>query len=87
MSGHTPGRWENAAVEHGKAHIVKGPPMTVSYLGCAFLRREDARLVAAAPEMLAALKSLMEDYHGSYAAFESASKMAEAIIAKAEGKS
>ena len=56
----TPGPWEAAAVDHGKAHIVKGPPMTVSYMRPAFMREDDAALVAAAPETARQRDMLLE---------------------------
>lgn len=92
---HTPGPWH--ATQWGKTVVIDAP----EYLGLAHLNhignimangrpalaidKANARLIAAAPEMLEALKALLwqHDNHGQL--FGMALQDARATIAKAEG--
>lgn len=99
---HTPGPWrvkDNGSMEgphvYGLVHPVDGGDYAplAGYRGGA-LSQADARLIAAAPELLHALKSAAEFMHifdeQSEAAFGNwadRGKLINAAIAKAEGKS
>ena len=104
MSKHTPGPWRILPEECDKPYIrVRGTVLgarykvanviTPSYEGVhereAEETRANARLIAAAPELLEALKLMVErfaDSAGYFGDFKSdAVKNAEAAIAKAEG--
>lgn len=86
---HTPGPWE---IERGYSTIIKsiGPCVADEYAGSAWLEvsEANARLIAAAPELLDALKELLDrewqDDEGDYT-LEMARRKARAAIAKAIG--
>ena len=80
MSEHTPGPWEAVAVDAGH-YVVWDSQGNV--LGRR-LYPEDARLIAAAPELLAALERVVYDLEPYVTA--SHLQPARAAIAKARGK-
>ena len=89
MSGHTPGPWEvGRAMRNDQECIVGDVDSVVAFMpdetiGCTFIPA-NARLIAAAPELLAALIDLADRAEG----LESkclGTVMARAAIAKATG--
>ena len=103
---HTPGPWEfaewNAGVNNtpGFGLIAKcgGPDVTIhtrtldgnGYVDCTERAMANARLIAAAPDLLAALQTLnlvvgLTPIAGNKGALQEACDMARAAIAKAEG--
>ena len=78
---HTPGPWE---IERGYSTIIKsiGPCVPDEYAGSAWLEvsEADARLIAAAPDLLEALKAMLSEVEGCYCTTE---KQARAAIEKA----
>ena len=97
MSGHTPGPWwhypprpfkRGIEVHRVRAEGVRGD------LVATVVRREDAPLIAAAPDMLDSFKALLADFKaikqhldgGPWAFADTAIKGHEAFIAKVEGK-
>lgn len=84
MAAHTPGPWK--ATGNG---IHRGTTcVATTHMDPHEQRAVDARLIAAAPDMLAALKLLVEDVRG-YAAWDRpchALDVAEAALSKAEGR-
>jgi hypothetical protein len=89
---HTPGPW-TMDYESGQYFFLEGPDQhpLMRQRGGMMPTRHDARLIAAAPELLAACKSLLlyvETYGGEVTAnIEAAFPIYRAAIAKAEGKS
>ena len=53
MSNHTPGPWK---VNHGSVYTIDDKPITGSF---ATEREANARLIAAAPELLEALEDIL----------------------------
>jgi hypothetical protein len=96
MSKHTPGPWQTDQAEHDapyqdiRIHAGKGSICCV-WIDDAPLhdynaeQRANARLIAAAPELLEALKRLMSETTTMQDALEAA-QQARAAIAKAEGE-
>ena len=84
MSTHTPGPWEIRAEEADEEYWITEPHYTVGPASIVF-NIEDACLIAAAPELLEALK-LMIDTHDTGGWPTSTIVIARAAIAKAEGK-
>ena len=64
MSKHTPGPWEVDGVKFQGGYYFAQDNHLI--LGSAY-READAHLIAAAPEMLAALRELVDDIEGPYA--------------------
>lgn len=86
---HTPGPWI-ADVRSENCAFIEGPP--TSYGECYFENAADARLIAAAPELLAALKRAREAVNAIVLSTHSVSftadlKAIEAAISKAETQS
>lgn len=83
---HTPGPWSVWTILVGKD---KGKLVIQDFLGvetvCSVTRKEDARLIAAVPELLAALRDLMKSCQNWAPTIDRS--RARAAIAKAEGKS
>jgi hypothetical protein len=82
---HTPGPW--VAVKHPEAgydidHVATGHGIVT---GSGVEKEEDAHLIAAAPDLLAALEEISELSYGDEG--DGASKIAEAAIKKAKGES
>lgn len=107
MSKHTPGPWTVEDVGYGDIQENESRPMVTSPKGRIIADpgddaagRANARLIAAAPEMLAALKRIRDarDYHAEHGhyptellprdqAFDDwAADIADTAIRKAEGK-
>ena len=69
MSAHTPGPWSVIDGHYPQFREIKGPSFTISIVLSAtdldfsdYLKREaDAQLIAAAPDMLAALYAVLHD--------------------------
>jgi hypothetical protein len=90
MSKHTLGPWEARWFSPEKAWGVEGPTGVVAAHGqIVFCNLEaDARLIAAAPDLLEALKAVVRgDGIMNCLEFERTIDKAHAAIAKAEGKS
>lgn len=64
MSKHTKGPWEIHTAQNGRTIFQIGPCAPEEYAGSAWLdvSMEDARLIAAAPELLEALIDIADDY-------------------------
>jgi len=87
MSKHTPGPWtfvHEGGIDGGYFIDAKED---VVVLPRGRLTEADARLIAAAPDLLAALKLLVAFGEGSFAQAVGAWEQARAAIAKAEGAS
>lgn len=94
MSAHTPGPWAYRPSNSG--HFIAGAGENSGYLAevrqCRSKQdvRADARLIAAAPDLLAALRDVVGWVPGPTAFFtdgsDAAIKRARAAIAKAEGR-
>jgi hypothetical protein len=85
MSNHTKGLWEARLSVNGYWFIdyeQGGEGYTLTKLDC---NEEDSRLIASAPEMLDALRSLMEYVGGWDAAADHPCGKARDAIAKATG--
>ena len=86
MSGFkgTPGPWQIGKSSRGDSILSIGPCIADEYVGLAWLdvTEEDAQLISAAPELLEALRDLLEQtgISGTYA------DKARAAIAKALGE-
>lgn len=93
MSTHTPGPWRRVAYEggwDGVAHSDGGPHIA---LICKLVENNpaNASLIAAAPELLAALRFILAFYepgqrHLDTEAWKVAEASAHAAVAKAEGR-
>jgi hypothetical protein len=89
---HTPGPWFiGASPEKGyRAIRVNDPGCTHGRIIAAMVEPDDAHLIAAAPEMLAALRTIAnsEQCNGDsfVCDFETLQSVARAAIAKAEGR-
>jgi hypothetical protein len=90
MSDHTPGPWEVG--QYGNSFIVTAKANSYDVAVVRNIGNEDneanARLIAAAPELLAALQRYMEVCpadEDTTAAFQEAANNARAAIAKATG--
>lgn len=83
MSKHTPGPWSVAAT-HNQCEVVDSAHTGIWNLVAKAEKPEDARLIAAAPEMYEALKQLCELPEARWA---ERWKPALAALAKAEGVS
>lgn len=97
MTGHTPGPWEVGEITDGEGRpisyeaIIYGGDDDEAEIYVRGIRaRDDARLIAAAPEMLEALKEArrqLELYEESATGETYNSPQINAAIAKAEGRS
>jgi hypothetical protein len=79
MTAHTPGPWKIGAYESGQMAVdgANGEEVT------GFIEPEDARLIAAAPELLEALDKIACFAPGNGDVCEIIAKVARAAIAKA----
>lgn len=89
-AGHTPGPWFPVESKHGNALVINDNPKlpTIAILNASDARENalyDARLIASAPELLAALKALLSPYNLSDE-YQVKIDAGLAAIAKAEGK-
>ena len=88
---HTPGPWMLSRGAQGDAFAVEGPTRTVAHVKLAREAEANAYLLAAAPDLLEALK-LAEDYMHLWMEHNTGStelndlERIEAAIAKAEGR-
>lgn len=81
MSGHTPGPWEttvNCEVQTPFGHAI-------AYTAASHEQRENARLITAAPELLAFCKKLADPSRGTIFACMGLGDELRSLIAKAEG--
>lgn len=93
MSKHTPGPWlRNYHVDFpGRIVIIGGPALDRRPVCHVMDSKADAALIAAAPDMLAALIALRDEYKQAIAALHMQSSRqlawanADAVIAKATG--
>jgi len=90
MSKHTPGPWDMKPCSAGGGLLIRGDAGKHSQASLQIVPIEDARLIAAAPEMLEALDRLLwwasvraEGLHGTEL---DAINSARAAIAKATGE-
>lgn len=74
---HAPGPWQIASVPDGSAYSVMGPESDFMFLR----HRADAALIAAAPDLLAALQSLMPYFQSGHPE----ARVAREAIARATG--
>lgn len=99
MSAHTPGPWRVVKGDNGDAdgwnvhhelgwpHDVSQVAETSDYPYFAIKNEADAHLIAAAPDLLEALKKVIENHCGLERIFCSTCTPARRVIAKAEGRS
>lgn len=80
---HTKGPW-GCDEATGIVYTLDGSAVQTGGAGCAEEFQANARLIAAAPELLASLKEVLAD--ASWELERPIIKRAEAIIAKCEGK-
>jgi hypothetical protein len=93
---HTPGPWSVGDEDRNGQVLVEGPQFSICKchhhcVGTIELEmRDNAHLIAAAPDLLAACKALMETHHGYHLGVGPcichAHEAAKAAIAKAEGR-
>jgi hypothetical protein len=86
MEKHTPGPWK--VTQHDMGAFIRCPADYI-IAGPVDTRRgheANARLIAAAPELLEALREFVEAFEGCYADGEPAMIKAKAAIAKATGE-
>lgn len=85
MSGHTPGPWTHAHDGHGAFSIETDNCDGLQI--CYVRNRDNARLIAAAPELLEALDKLASGYLGANwdTGLQDRIRNARAAIAKATG--
>ena len=86
MSGHTPGPWRVRAydVRTGRLFDIRAGADVVAYQSD---READARLIAAAPDLLEACKLAVEALKApaDHMAVQTARRIIEIVISKAEG--
>lgn len=80
---HTPGPWI-ADVRNENCAYIEGPP--TSYDECYFKNAADARLIAAAPDLLAALQAIVSPL-GGFHCHTTVQDQARAAITRATGAS
>lgn len=85
MSKHTPGPWSLQECSNGGALLIRGLYGKHQQSHLQIVPIEDARLIAAAPELLEALKAVMPSLHLT-PDYNRLAKLAHAAIAKAEGQ-
>lgn len=96
MSARTPGPWETSVNDEGQWDVCAegGGDMVADLSDCPENAEGNARLIAAAPDLLAALKGLRAAALSEYVSCDCPNasicrpsiKAADAAIAKAEGK-
>lgn len=97
MSAPTPGPWETSVNDEGQWDVCAegGGDMVADLADCPESAEANARLIAAAPDLLAALKGLRAAALSEYVSCDCPNasicrpsiKAADAAIAKAEGES
>lgn len=96
-TGHTPGPWREGRDGNLRVYGPDGQGDASGLIAEVFKGRANVRLIAAAPDLLAALKQLMKAYESvlpglakiavqDYALINDAPVAADRAIAKAEGK-
>jgi len=91
MSKHTPGPWivyefvDGYEIRSPEAECWVATASDPEAVWGAIGREEDARLIAAAPELLEALENLLKVHEGEGGTQYNAADMARAAIAKAKG--
>ena len=92
----TPGPWEVAYLDHNGQRVVKGEHIEIAtcwHHSVGAIEKEmeaNAHMIAAAPDLLAALKWFIDDIDGTHTVmveFDENVERARAAIAKALGKS
>jgi hypothetical protein len=69
---HTPGEWlyvpfaGNTAAEPQRRYVLLGPPLVCDKHGCGFAREEDANLICAAKDLLAACEAVIDAFTCDY---------------------
>ena len=92
MSKHTPGPWiiyefvDGYEIRAPEAECYVATASDPEAVWGAIGREEDARLIAAAPELLEALENLLKVHEGEGGTQHNAADMARAAIAKAKGE-
>lgn len=92
MSKHTPGPWivyefvDGYDIRAPEAECYVATASDPEAVWGAIGREEDARLIAAAPELLEALENLLKVHEGEGGTQHNAADMARAAIAKAKGE-
>ena len=88
MSAHTPGQWVANQHPYGAKPWTVSSPGYTPYVAASISRESDARLIAASPDLLAALKLFLAATAGKSAPkYEYQRACASAIIAQVEGRS
>jgi hypothetical protein len=84
----TPGQWSYGWDGIDGCFFVPEVPNRQTPHGIGLIREADARLISAAPCLLAALKSVVEKFYREGGALQKSAEIdqAEAIIARAEGR-
>ena len=84
MSAHTPGPWETSVNDEGQWDVCAegGGDMVADLADCPESAEANARLIAAAPDLLAALKAVLATMATDHVAYFQTQR----AIAKAEGK-
>ena len=93
MTQHTPGPWVTDRNQHGECHVMDEfgiaiADMAVDYSSIKKIEEHEAnaRLIAAAPELLEALKDMLDGHEDACTGYgEGAADKARAAIAKATG--
>ena len=88
MTQHTPGPWtfhRESSCDRGDSYGVRAPAPHHWVIPTLNINPADARLIAAAPELLEALKNLLESHYNGNIINADCTE-AEAAIAKATGE-
>ena len=80
---HTPGPWKHDGM---CIDAIDGALVATVYTENSFVNELDARLIAAAPELLAALQVMVKTFDGLATIHNDAYRQARAAIAKATGQ-
>ncbi len=89
MSKSTPGPWtfhRESSCDRGDSYGVRAPAPHHWVIPSLNINPADARLIAAAPDLLEALRKMVKEFEGCYAEGELAMIKAKAAIAKATGE-
>ena len=83
----TDGPWITRWDEEGGAFVTGGGTVIANMVGPAQNRKANARLIAAAPDLLDALKGMLDITVGDIYSLDPAVNAARKAIAKSEGRS
>jgi hypothetical protein len=88
MSAHTPGPWRASPFSSvvGCAITAQPDPKKNTQMVASTYTEADARLIAAAPDLLAAIRAILLDVDGANSIFRPSVDLARSALAKAEGK-